>query len=741
MKFLVLLQIIILFILPFYSYAQPINDNCSDAIELTDVESWCSADDEYTNVDASSSGFGPADCWNNSSGNDIWFKFTAIATTVNIQVNGANTGHGSLNYPKIALYSGNCNGTINMYECSESGSASSGFASIYQGGLNIGQEYLIRIDAGANETGTFQLCINNFTNAPEPGQDCITNSFLCNTNSITKVALAGGGSNPNEGEGTCLDNGINTESNSVWYTWTAAEDGPLTFTIKPNNPNDDLDFVLFILPNGDCNNKSAIRCNAAWCSNLPDQHVGLNMTATDDTEDPGCSNGQDNWLRYVDMVEGTTYGLLINNFTDASTGTDNGFTLDFGQDATFSGPTTKIKPSAWSACINNNQFTFEDSTENALTYKWYFGADASVDSSDVAGPHTISYSTPGIKTVVLVVTGNGGCEVVDYVQVYVSNPSVNLGNDTIFCLGDSLILTPDTGYVSYEWNDSTFSPTKVVKQSGTYSVTVTDTSGCTATDEINITVLDCSILNISTTNDTVCKRDSAMLTVSAFSTQGGECTYQWEGNYGTNDTIYVSAASTTPILVTATDTLGNSISDTAWVIVIETTAIFTYDYLDNETIDFLNLSTDANAFLWDFDDDTNTISTEVNPIHNYGDSGYYYVTLIALDTNWGCIDTISDTVRTYLNIRFFVPSAFTPNNDDINEKFYPIGSGYKSYTMKIYSRWGNLVFDSNGDENSYWDGTNLAGEEVPEGVYIYYFYITPMFGEVIEKRGHVSVVY
>ncbi|QLH28132.1 MAG: hypothetical protein HWD63_01210 [Candidatus Parvibacillus calidus] len=65
--------------------AQAINDDCFSATELTNVRSWCSSNGFFNNFSATPSGYGPATCFS-SSGHDVWFSFTAIATDITILV-------------------------------------------------------------------------------------------------------------------------------------------------------------------------------------------------------------------------------------------------------------------------------------------------------------------------------------------------------------------------------------------------------------------------------------------------------------------------------------------------------------------------------------------------------------------------------------------------------------------------------------------------------------------------------
>ena len=484
--------LIIIFIgFSIFGKSQPLNDSCVNAITISNLNAWCSDTAEYTNVNATTDTLSEASCWvGNSSGRDVWFKFTAIASGVNITISGIGTNLGTVDYPQIGLYTGSCS-SLTEVGCGQASFMHS-FANSYIVGLNIGQTYYIRIGDTYNFPGTFQLCVNNFTPPITPGNDCATASYLCNKNSITKDTVNGSGA-IQEGFGTCLElPNLNPERNSAWYTWKAANNGVLTFTIMPNFPDDDIDFVVYELINGDCNNKKMLRCQASGgygCHGA----TGLNMTATDTVEGAGCGGNHDNYLKYLTLETGKTYALLVNNWTMSNVGLNNGFTITFGGNSQFLGPDADFLIQTNSTCFNNNTFTIDDNSTLAQSYFWDFGADASISTDTTEGPHTITYSTPGIKYIVLNITGHGGCDVVDYQMLYISDREVNLGNDTIICYYDSLQLDAGAAFNSYLWSDSSNSQTFDINydKSGeglkTYTVLVVD-GGCKIFDTINVII-------------------------------------------------------------------------------------------------------------------------------------------------------------------------------------------------------------------------------------------------------------
>jgi len=131
--------------------------------------------------------------------------------------------------------------------------------------------------------------------------------------------------------------------------------------------------------------------------------------------------------------------------------------------------------------------------------------------------------------------------------------------------------------------------------------------------------------------------------------------------------------------------------------------------IPNDPVSFSNQSTNSNSYYWNFGD--GTFSNLVSPIHNFSEVGYYNVNLIAIN-QYGCSDTINKEILVISDIQF--PNVFTPNtngsnggvysvSDLSNDIFFPYTSGVTEYNLKIFNRWGELIFESN-DIKIGWDG-------------------------------------
>lgn len=485
-----------------FIFAQLSNDNCDKPILISNPINYCSKAGEFTNVGATPSGYGPANCFAASS-NDVWFSFVAQATDVTIIVKGlinvAGSG-GTLASPQAALYYGNCGGTLTELECQ---SATSGISQMYQGGLIVGDTYLIRIQGKNNGVGTFQLCMINYNPPKEPTGDCPTASILCDKSPFVVKAVTGAGLNIKEADDAlCFTNGLggisNVEMNSTWYAWTCDKSGTLSFTLKPLKEDDDIDFVVYELPNGveNCTGKIVLRCMAAGDnpSSYPNSPcmgpTGLSLTSTDISETAGCdpSGSKDNFVKALDMVSGKSYAIMINNFT--STGT--GFSMEFGGTGTFLGPVPDFTITSISGtnpiCFGDDVSVLDKSTfqlGKLIKWTWNFGAGAIPGTASGSGPIPVRYNSPGEKFISLLVESDKGCQVTK-IENFKIDPccstknAITLNNSKVVDLkcrnikdGSILVNASSTiPILAYLWNSGQNSNSITNLDINNYSVTI-----------------------------------------------------------------------------------------------------------------------------------------------------------------------------------------------------------------------------------------------------------------------------
>jgi gliding motility-associated-like protein len=103
------------------------------------------------------------------------------------------------------------------------------------------------------------------------------------------------------------------------------------------------------------------------------------------------------------------------------------------------------------------------------------------------------------------------------------------------------------------------------------------------------------------------------------------------------------------------------------------------------------------------------------------------------------VESVSNTVEFIKSTTIYFPNAFTPDQDGVNDKFGAVGLNAEKYELKIFNRWGELLFESSNIEYK-WDGTH-QGSLVPDGVYVYTMYAREAAtGKNISKSGTVTVL-
>lgn len=123
-------------------------------------------------------------------------------------------------------------------------------------------------------------------------------------------------------------------------------------------------------------------------------------------------------------------------------------------------------------------------------------------------------------------------------------------------------------------------------------------------------------------------------------------------------------------------------------------------WIFQSVIEFENNSIDGAQYQWDFGD--GSTADFFNGTHAYSDTGTFDITLIVISDH-GCLDTIQGKVKIYEGFSFYVPNAFSPNNDGVNDAFQGYGTYIHSYEMWIYDRWGLVLYHTN-DYDKPWDG-------------------------------------
>lgn len=358
-----------------------------------------------------------------------------------------------------------------------------------------------------------------------------------------------------------------------------------------------------------------------------------------------------------------------------------------------------------------------------------------------ANPLVVSPLTTSNYTVIGTTTF--GCKDTTATFIQVNQKPVVTATTAAICEGFSATITA-SGAATFLWSNGFTTPQITVSPnvSTTYSVIGTSIENCVDSTTTSVTVNPNP--NITVDDVEICAGKMAQLTVMNGSPSFN---YVWN-NSNIGDILSVAPTTTSQYWVIATDVNGCVDSDTAFVNVHPLpVANFMADpsktSTENPTIHFLDQSTNANIWNWNFgniNSPSNT-STLQSPYHTYTGVGQYTVWL-SVESDFGCRDSIYHTVFVENPYAFYIPNAFSPNSnilDNTTFKARGIGIDNEKYEMIIYDRWGKVIFTTK-DMEAGWNGRiNNTGDVVPGGVYVYLIRFSQKYGVDKEFSGHVTL--
>jgi gliding motility-associated-like protein len=330
--------------------------------------------------------------------------------------------------------------------------------------------------------------------------------------------------------------------------------------------------------------------------------------------------------------------------------------------------------------------------------------------------------SPAVSTTyTLTATDANGCSSTDQVSVTVNPaPVVSAGSDQFTCLGNTVTLS-GSGATTYLWDNGITNgvPFTPVLGTNTYTLTGTTANGCSATDQVMVTVTT----GIPVTFTADLTNGCAPLTVQLTNTTSGATNCTWNISDGSMFTGCGSISTTFTQAgcydVTLTTSVGGCTSTVTLADLIcvdanpQASFIISNDELSelNMLAEFINTSVGASTYLWDFGD--STTSTTENPQHDYtGNPIANYTVMLIATSDLGCVDTAYQTIQLTEELIFYVPNAFTPDGDEYNNLFKPVFySGFDPYdfSLLVFDRWGEIIFESN-DATIGWDGSYGAND-------------------------------
>jgi len=384
------------------------------------------------------------------------------------------------------------------------------------------------------------------------------------------------------------------------------------------------------------------------------------------------------------------------------------------------------------------------------------------DSGDLTA--TINVSPAANQSYCVTVTDGNGCPAPAAMCVNINlNPALQATalSDQGICPGDvasiSAMATGGDGNYSYTW-DNGIGPGQAqnVAPGSTTVYTVTVTDGCetpSASDNLTITVNPLPTIDFTPDVTDGC----APVTVNFTETgqpAGSQCFWDFgDGNANINCGT-VSNTYNDPGCYDVTLTVISDLGCTDLLTYPSLVCVYPYPNAAfsfgpqptsvlNTDITFTNQSTGAISYSWEFG--TNGIlggSAQTDPTFAFPNAnpGTYQVCLTAT-SDYGCQDSICQLVVIDEEFIVYVPNAFTPDDDNINELFTPvvIGADPLNYKFMVFNRWGELIFDSQILGQG-WDG-NHNGMPAQEDVYVWKLeVVNAMNNEKHAYKGHVTLL-
>jgi PKD repeat protein len=303
-------------------------------------------------------------------------------------------------------------------------------------------------------------------------------------------------------------------------------------------------------------------------------------------------------------------------------------------------------------------------------------------------------------------------------------------------------------------NSTLFEPNAIYQDTGHYAVSLISNNefNCPDTSFKFVQLFPQPLIDISIPYLQYCEDD----TIEIFNNSLNANNFTWYINDNQIEMlpiILIEQGSYSLTLVASYDQLCFDTLQATSEIEIYDSPIVNFDFFadtDEEIIgdvEFINLSTDAEEYLWTFGN--GVTSTEINPVHEYNQNGPMNVCLYGYNHNNNnflcedefCVNVLFETINS-----FFVPNALSPELNYGNPEvgiFKPKGIGIKEYELNIYSPWGDKVATLNqvlnGEPVDFWDGT-FRFEPVPQGSYLWTAKVIYESGHNEFLKGNVTVI-
>ncbi len=423
-------------------------------------------------------------------------------------------------------------------------------------------------------------------------------------------------------------------------------------------------------------------------------------------------------------------------------------------------PVSGIVPQ--SIFCNGFQYEFQNSAEFAVDYLWDFGLPGSADISLLPNP-VRTYADTGVYLVSLIVSAPFACPDTSYstIEIY-GLLHADFDDPAVGCLGDNSYnfsaLGAATNQAVYNWNfgnnaipvssNQQNPPNVNFNATGFHTVSLTiSENGCTENYVDSVQIVDHFISNLSVNSSDGCPGLFVQMFGSA--TSDVPVYYLWDfgdGNssqQGETSHVYENPGvyDVTVTAFTLQGCVDEVTQEFPGVVVVHPNPIPGFS-ITPQIVDILNpevmiADSSFGAVTCYFTMSDGGSSEECDFAYNWTEAGIQTITQ-HVTSEFGCTARVTGTVIVN-GFVFFAPNSFTPDFDGINDLWIPKMTGISKYTIKIFNRWGDPIFESD-DPLKPWNGGVHNGEYLAQsGIYNYVILAQDLVGLPHEFVGHITL--
>ncbi|NML36379.1 T9SS type B sorting domain-containing protein [Chitinophaga sp. G-6-1-13] len=461
------------------------------------------------------------------------------------------------------------------------------------------------------------------------------------------------------------------------------------------------------------------------------------------------------------------YVVAVNNKGCASSSVSVTATVITTIDAPLADPITTCAGQTVTLSVKNSVA--------GVIYKWYTQATG---GTQVFTGANYTITPTGNATYYLEAATSGGCVSASRTAVNVTvnaAPAVPIVvNATLqTCLGQTVTLSVQSPNpaLTYKWYTTATGGTAIstgssfttppVTANAMYYVEAVNATGCPSATRaaVSVQLINAPAAPTVTGNENgICPGKTATLTAS--STTAG-VTFNWYTIPTGGTPVFTGPVFTTPVLNTTTTYYVEAVSSSGGCVGIGArTAVIVsmLQPLAAPHVSFSNITATSVTFSWNpvpgavryevtldggitfsapSTGPTGTSHT-INNLQPNQTLNFGVRAIGASDCQTSGLGTLSCTTSNPQGNNIFIPNLFSPNGDGINDVLYVYGTAIAQLEFRVYNQWGQLVFTSK-DQRQGWDGT-MSGQNQPVGVYVYIVKATMQDGQVITKKGNVTLM-